>query len=307
MGWFGKGKYIGSDRDTSIDRNINNAYGVWSLTATKDYIQNYRWAFPSIAIGATGGTISTVTVGSTSYRVHQFDSTGTFTIQTSSSEPITIECVGGSGATGNPAGYSVNNPGCSSFHQNFGGAGGGASVIVGTGIQLSGGTYTVNVGSPTAGSSFVSPSGTLIQSYNGGTGGNATGSPGSSSNGSGGSGGIAGTTFVTSGISVTTYSGGSGGGGGSYGFCDSAFVPGTNGGNPGYTLLIPVIPSIPATFSVYRSVVGPSIPGTSNRGLGNRSDGFSPPGAPAPGPDSNFSPTGGPRGGIVRIIYKFIQ
>jgi hypothetical protein len=313
MAWFGKGKYIGTDRDRDIDRNINNAYGVWSVNTVKDYAQNYKWAFPAIAIGATGGSISTVTVGSTSYRIHQFDSTSSFTILTGSTEPFTIECLGAGGNPGNAVSYSVSNEGCGGGASNAGGAGGGASVIVGTGIQLTSGVYSVYVGDSTNGSSLVNnQNNTIIRSSNGGAGGNATGTPGSGISGSPGSGGIAGTTFISTGIStIYTASPASGGAGGLTYYCDmDQNYRGGNGGNPGYIALIPALPAIPSDFQIYSGAVGPSLPGTRNRGLGNLAGGGVSPNSPAPygpGPDSNASATGGSRGGIVRIIYKFIQ
>lgn len=307
MAWFGKGKYIGTDRDLNLNRDNNNAYGVWSVNTVKDYVQNSKWAFPAIAIGAIGGSISTVTVGSTSYRIHQFDSNDTFTIFTSSSEMVTIEVVGAGGNMGNSAFYGTSYGGCGSGAAAEGGPGGGAGVVIASQLQFTPGNYTVYVGDPVNGSSFVTPAGTLIKSSNGGSGGNASPAPPASS--SPGPGGIAGTTYASPalpGPAVISYSATSGGAGGFSNTCvDSFGSSGAGGyasgnfGNNGYVSLMPTFAAIPLNFSTYSTVLGPSSSGivttTRNRGLGN-------------GPTNpNFSPTGGSRGGIIRIIYKFIQ
>lgn len=293
MSWLGKGKFIGTDRDNNLDRNINNAYGVWSLSDVSNYTKNLRWAFPSTAIAATGGSISTVTVNNQQYRVHEFTSPGNFIILSSSVEPITIECTGSGGVAGSDYWFSINTPGCSSSGGYGGGSGAGARVVIGTGFVFSAGSNTVYVGDPVYGSSvFDSSNNQIILSGNGQKGGNAP--PG----GAGGGGvGSAGTSFAKAGIAYSTFVGGNGGPGYYYNGCEGGLqYGGAAGGTPGYNTFIPQIPSFPNIFPGY--VAGPLVPSNRNRGLGNPA-GY--------GPDINFVPGGGNRGGIIRIMYKLIQ
>lgn len=88
-----------------------------------------RWIVMSNTFSASGGTETTITVGSDTYRVHTFTSSGTFTVQ-SGSKNVEYLIIGGGGGGG---GHSANG------YYNDGGGGGGA------------GGYRTNVSSATSG------------------------------------------------------------------------------------------------------------------------------------------------------------
>lgn len=293
MSWLGKGKYIGTDRDNNLDRNINNAYGVWSLSDVGNYTRNLRWVFPASAIAATGGSITTVTVNNQQYRVHEFTSPGSFNVTSSSPEPITIECTGAGGNAGSDYGFPISTPGCGGSGAYGGGSGAGARVVVAQGFVFTPGTHQIYTGHPTFGSSvFNTSNNQIILSGNGQNGFNAP--PWTVGGGGVGS---AATSFVTAGIGFSTFVGGNGGPGYYVNNCEGGLqYGGAAGGTSGYNTFIPQIPGFPAIFPGY--VAGPLVPANRNRGLGNPA-GYA--------PDTNFVPTGGSRGGIVRIMYRFIQ
>lgn len=121
---------------------------------------------------ATGGTVSSITVGGINYIFHTFTSTGTFTI-TSGAAQIDVFLVGGGGGGGMLGG---------------GGGGGGVMVASATGVPLS--SYSVTVGNGGTGETgwqgittdggqssvfgLVSRGGGLGRSYSGGASGNVT-------------------------------------------------------------------------------------------------------------------------------------
>jgi hypothetical protein len=155
---------------------------------------------------ATGGVITTVG----EYRVHRFNSSGTFALSSLRSGSIEVEYViaagGGGGGT------------------NMGGGGGGGGVLLGTTI-LTPGSYTITVGGGGAGA----PAGTTggHPTVTGGNGGN------SSFNGltaiGGGWGGV---SYNTQGLGI--HFGNSGGsGGGSAGYNNDFVAPGTYGSGAG--------------------------------------------------------------------------
>ena len=85
---------------------------------------------------ATGGSVSQITVGDVNYTLHEFTTSGTFTVQQSGNLTVDILLVGGGGA----GGYSSTN--------NAGGGGGGGEVVLLSSIVLNTGTnYTVTIGS----------------------------------------------------------------------------------------------------------------------------------------------------------------
>jgi hypothetical protein len=155
---------------------------------------------------ATGGIITTVG----EYKIHRFNSSGTFTLSSLRSGSIEVEYLiaagGGGGGT------------------NMGGGGGGGGVLVGTTI-LTPTSYTITVGGGGAGA----PAGTTggHPTVQGGNGGN------SSFNGlTASGGGWGGVSYNTQGLGI--HFGNSGGsGGGSAGYNNDFVAPGTYGSGAG--------------------------------------------------------------------------
>jgi hypothetical protein len=163
------------------------------------YITNLSGLRPLTFLNATGGTVTQYTVGSYTYNLHTFTSSGTFMVNSlSNSEQlnnITYLLVAGGGSIGNDA-WSVWN----------GGGGGGGVVTSNNKILPMTGAYAVVVGlggtngSNGQNSSLANPNSNVYDTAIGG--------------GAGGSGGVNGNN------------GGSGGGGG------GGAAAGTSGGNP---------------------------------------------------------------------------
>jgi hypothetical protein len=82
-------------------------------------------------VSATGGTVTTYSSGGTTYRVHKFTSSGTFTVTSGGS--VDVLCVGGGGA-------GINNP-----YAAEGGGGGGGYVVTST-VIVSNGSIPVTIG-----------------------------------------------------------------------------------------------------------------------------------------------------------------
>ncbi len=106
-------------------------------------------------IEATGGTVSTITDGGVTYKLHRFNSAGTFTVTKCSNGAKAEVLLVGAGGSG---GYAAN-PGA-----RYGGGGGGGGVSLAE-IEVSPQNYTVTVGAARSlGSKTGGPSGIQSQS-----------------------------------------------------------------------------------------------------------------------------------------------
>jgi len=90
--------------------------------------QAYSWTITNVPFGATGGTITTYSSGSTNYKVHTFTSSGTITFSKSGS--VDVLMVGGGGSGGG----------------RHGGGGGGGGVLHITGVALTASSYVCTLG-----------------------------------------------------------------------------------------------------------------------------------------------------------------
>ena len=92
----------------------------------------------SITVNAapSGGTISTYTYSSTTYKVHTFSSSGSFTLPSGKTVDILVTAGGGSGGGGQGS--------------NYGAGGGAGGVVWRAGKTLNAATYTVTVGNGNA-------------------------------------------------------------------------------------------------------------------------------------------------------------
>ncbi len=169
------------------------------------------------SVYATGGTITSPTIGGIVYRVHTFTDSGTFTVNTGGNLEYLV--VGGGGAGGDDisgggggGGFLTGTTGV--IIQNY-------TVIVGAGGAATTGTESTGLGNNGSSSSFSS-----IIALGGGAGG-GEGQPTGASGASGGGGGIsgaggAGTQGYSGGNAIALAAGGGGGAGGA----------GLNGANP---------------------------------------------------------------------------
>ena len=228
-------------RSTSASQPVSPNEGDLWMDTSSGLLKHYEggaWNNLSTRFIATGGTVTTITVGGNTYKVHTFTSSGTFEITNGSKSCEYLVVAGGGGAGsfagGGAGGYRSSVSGESS--------GGGASAE--SALSLTQGTYTVTIGAGgatnTQGGNSVFGS---ITSIGGGKGGNHT--AGEKSGGSGGGhsnswsdGFVAG----GSGTSGQGYSGGSatsvsgtdaGGGGGGAGDGGQARQDRYNGGDGG--------------------------------------------------------------------------
>lgn len=93
---------------------------------------------------ATGGTISDITVGDKTYRVHTFTTNGTFTIETGGTVEYLVVGAGGAGGSGfYSAGYYIGN-------------GGDAGQMLTGSLQINAQELSVVVGSATTGNGNAS-------------------------------------------------------------------------------------------------------------------------------------------------------
>lgn len=184
---------------------------------------------------ATGGTITNINLNNVSYRVHTFNSNGTFTLERNGTIEYLI--VGGGG----PGGASRSS-------QGGGGGGGGGGVLMGS-LTLPAGDYPVVVGAggikPTANTNGTGSNGQASTfarqvALGGGAGGNGSSGGVGTTGASGGGGGYAGYTnqgnggtpllgqgFHGGNVISGSASGAGGGGAGQAGFSNS------NSGGPG--------------------------------------------------------------------------
>jgi hypothetical protein len=158
---------------------------------------------------AAGGTITDVTIGSDTYRIHAFTTVGTSTLVLPETRECDVLLVGGGGGGGGVTGTGAS------------GGGGAGGLVFNSFSALQGQQYTITVGDGgTAGGDALE---------NGGNGGNTTGFGLTAKGGGGGGGSSDGNVWLAG------SAGGSGGGGGGgdanpNGAGGAATQPGTNSG-----------------------------------------------------------------------------
>ena len=149
--------------------------------------QAYSWTITDTPVSATGGTITTYSVGATNYKVHTFTSSGSFVVSqntTSTTLDILIVAAGGSGGA------------------HGGGGGGAGGMLEYTTQAMAVGTKTVTIG---GGSTSANGGNTTVTGFTTAIGGGRGAQYNYHAAASGGSGG--GTTFI---LSYSTANGGSG-------------------------------------------------------------------------------------------------
>jgi hypothetical protein len=171
------------------------------------------------SITATGGTIDYYKSGSTSYKIHTFNTSGTqsFIVSSVSGSSVIDALIIGAGGGGGSGGGLTGS---------YGGGGGGGQVQTITNYSITPQTYSLTIG--------IGGSSTLSTTTRGGTGG-STVAFGTTSVGGGGGGSIAQTSTATS----TGGAGGAAGGGGAAGCANSVNTArsggtGTQAGGTGY-------------------------------------------------------------------------
>ena len=176
----GTGKVHSNLRFTQLNPTDDSNNGSLQYTGTIYDTQVYSGMLHGYA---TGGTITYVTIGSDTYRIHTFTTSGTFTVISGGEVEYLVVAGGGSGGG------------------DFGAGGGGAGgMLTGTISSLVDGSYTITVGAGGAASTTAdypgfgndgndSSFGTLIDATGGGGGGmrNSDGRNGGSGGGAGGS------------------------------------------------------------------------------------------------------------------------
>ena len=280
---------IGTTTTTGRDVGVNTSPGTLIFNATTQETEIYsgnEWipVGGSDALDATGGTITEVTEGSVVYRVHTFDSTGSFNVlEASNSKFAEIEYLLVAGGGGG---------GASRGNGNGSGGGGAGGHLTGGGLQVSAKNYTVTVGAGGNGGTGQ-PQPTAPSGVQAGTDGQDTVFSGpdiTSITAVGGGGGAAGASSTPNGRA-----GGSGGGGGAYSGTGGAGTAGQ--GYPGGTGVSPSHP------------VGPNYRGGAGGGAGQRGgDGISAGGSGGKGLFSAINGTstiraGGGGGGAYTPIY----
>jgi len=149
----------------------------------------------SAGVQATGGTVTTVTIGGVTYRVHTFTSAGTFTVTRAGQVEYLI--VGGGGA-GGPGLVSPQRPGC----------GGNAGQMLTGSTTVTVQAYAITIGAGGVGASDTSGSASSALGLTA-TGGSIGASQNGPYAGTGASGGVNGLQSSINGSS--TYYGGGGG------------------------------------------------------------------------------------------------
>ena len=202
---------------------IDGTFGT-SANSSADSITIVNYIAPT----ATGGTITTPTIGGQDYKVHTFTSSGTFQITANPGDIDVLVVAGGGGgasqhSAGGGGGGVCYNSASSSSSGNASVAAAVASYTVIVGNGGAGGCHSGGDGTKGQNSSFIGTGisftaeggggGGSYNSHNGGSGGNGGG--GGSNAGSGGSGSAWGFDGGNGGSHCgNTTTGGSGGGGG---------------------------------------------------------------------------------------------
>ena len=196
-----------ADKGTMFYDQTNNVMKHWNGT---------KFVQMSNTFSAAGGTVTSYTSGSTTYKVHTFLSSGTFTVSAGSAQVEYLVVAGGGGGGGHMDGGWYNDPG---------GGGGAGGMLTGT-LSVTPGSYTVTVGAGgTSRSTAVATNGgnsvfATVTATGGGGGGcgaannDDTQRVGADGGSGGGGGGPANNTTVAPGGSGTSGQGNNGGTGG---------------------------------------------------------------------------------------------
>lgn len=127
-------KFIGGFITKSpVAPTTSAASGVWTLSQAMQYNKAGIWPSAGGAVVATGGTITTATIGGIAYKIHTFTTVGANQFIASSGGEIEVFLLGGGGGGG-----------------MLGGGGGGGGIIVAKGI-INAATYNLTVGDGGAG------------------------------------------------------------------------------------------------------------------------------------------------------------
>lgn len=202
----GTGQVYDVLRYTELNPEDASSAGSLQYTGTIYDTQVYSGIFHPYA---AGGTITDVTIGGITYRVHAFTTVGTSTLVLPETRECDVLLVAGGGGGGGVTGTGAS------------GGGGAGGLVFNTYSALQGQQYSIVVGDGgTAGGDALE---------NGGNGGNTTGFGLTAEGGGGGGGSSDGTTWLAG------SAGGSGGGGGGgdaspNGAGGAATQPGTNSG-----------------------------------------------------------------------------
>lgn len=205
----GTGQVYGTLCYTQMNPTDDSSDGSLQYTGTIYDTQVYSGIFHPYA---AGGTITDVTIGSDTYRIHAFTTVGTSTLVLPETRECDVLLVAGGGGGGGVTGNGAS------------GGGGAGGLVFNTFSALQGQQYTINVGDGgTAGGDALE---------NGGNGGNTTGF-GLTAKGGGGGGGSSDVSDWLSG-SAGGSGGGAGGGDtpvdGDSGLGGASTQPGTNSG-----------------------------------------------------------------------------
>jgi hypothetical protein len=202
----GTGEVHGGLRYTQMNQTDDSSDGSLQYTGTIYDTQVYSGIFHPYA---AGGTITDVTIGSDTYRIHAFTTVGASTFVLPETRDCDVLLVAGGGGGGGVTGLGAS------------GGGGAGGLVLDLNRTVTTGAYTIVVGNGgTAG-------GNALQ--NGGNGGNTTGFSLTAEGGGGGGGSSDGTSWNAG------SAGGSGGGGGGgdanpNGAGGASTQPGTNSG-----------------------------------------------------------------------------
>jgi hypothetical protein len=203
----GTGRVYNSMRYTELNPDNASSDGSLQYTGTIYDTQVYSGIFHPYA---TGGTITDVTIGGITYRVHTFTTVGTSTLIIPETRECDILIVAGGGGGGGSAGGGAS-----------GGGGGAGGLILDLGRTVTGGTHSIVVGG----------GGTAVGSVSDTRGGNGGNSSAFTLTAVGGGGG--GCRAASNDNNANGLDGGSGGGEGSQGV-SSSYGSGTTGqGNRG--------------------------------------------------------------------------
>ena len=116
----------------------NTGSGTVVFASTAGGTLTFTTAPPAPSASATGGTVTTYSSGGTTYKVHTFTASGTFTV-TGGTLTVDVLCVGGGG-------YGSNKQPTFAPYEGTGGGGGG-EVVYTTSVSVTPQSYSITVGS----------------------------------------------------------------------------------------------------------------------------------------------------------------
>jgi hypothetical protein len=214
--------YFQLPRGTTAQRPASPINGMVRFNTDLTYTEEYRngvWVAISNVFVAEGGTITSVTEGGTTYKIHTFTSSGTFTVLSGSATVDYLVVAGGGGGGG-----------------DRGGGGGAGGMTTGTtNANVGANTITIGAGGAgggTNGNDGGSSTAIGVTALGGGSAGGGAGS-GRTNGNSGGSGGGGGAQTNITNIGGSGTSGQGNSGGNSFGGSTLATVGAGGGGGKG--------------------------------------------------------------------------